>query len=72
MSSETISAVAAKRERDQFLAGWAGLAVCGLVAAIIWFFGVKSVIDGSAVETSKLECAPTYGVTQGSGDCARP
>ena len=71
VSSGTAAAVAVKRERDQFLAGWAGLAVCGLVAAVIWFFGVKAVIEGSGVETSALECTLEYGISE-TDTCARP
>ena len=72
MTTENVSNVADKRDLDQITAGWAGLVVCGLVAAIIWYFGISAVMSNGGVETSALECAPTYGVNQGSDDCVRP
>ena len=72
MTTENVTTVADKRDLDQITAGWAGLVVCGLVAAIIWFFGISAVMGNSGVETSALECTPTYGIAQGAQDCVRP
>lgn len=72
MSTESVTAAADKRDMDQFMAGWVGLLVCGLVAAVIWFFGIRSVMNGDdGLQTSALECAPTYGVAQAEG-CTAP
>jgi len=64
VSTESVTAAADKRDIDQFMAGWAGLLVCGLVAAIIWFFGVKSVMSDDGLQTSALDCSPAYGFAQ--------
>ncbi len=70
VSIETEVIATDKADRDQFVAGWLGLAVCGLVAAVIWFFAVKSVWGETVLETSALDCASTYGVDE-AVDCAR-
>jgi len=72
VSSESVTTAAAdKRDADQFMAGWIGLMVCGLVAAIIWFFGIRAIMDEDGVQTSALECAPAYGVSD-PADCTQP
>jgi len=72
VSTESVTAAATdKRAADQFLAGWIGLMVCGLVAAIIWFFGIRAILDDDGVQTSALECAPAYGVSD-PADCIQP
>jgi len=68
VSTDSVSNGADKRDLDQITAGWAGLVVCGLVAAILWFFGISAIMDGNGVETSALDCAAPYGVTEPS-DC---
>ena len=64
MTSESIARTADKREAEQVCAGWAGLLVCGLVAAIIWFFAIKSVWSDGTIEAAALDCASIYGVSE--------
>jgi len=68
---DTKNVAADASDREQFLAGWLGLAVCGLVAAVIWFFAIKAIWVAPVVETSALECSSIYGVGE-SAECARP
>ncbi len=71
MSSDSVSVAVDKREVEQFLAGWAGLVVCGLVAAIIWFFAIRTITINGEFEASALDCASSYGVNQ-QEPCATP
>lgn len=71
MNSETTARNADKSEAEQFMAGWVGLMVCGLVAAIIWFFAIKSVWSDGSVEAAALDCASIYGISE-TDTCATP
>ncbi len=71
MSTEDITTVADKRDVDQMTAAWAGLVVCGLVAAIIWYFGIRAVVADGEVQTSATNCTTTYGVIR-PADCNAP
>ncbi len=64
MNSESVAVAADNRDARQFMAGWMGLLVCGLVSAIIWFFAIRTLTTTGEFETSALECTSSYGVSQ--------
>ncbi len=43
MELENIAAGADKQDIDQLIAGWAGIAACGMITAIIWFYAIQAI-----------------------------
>lgn len=43
MELENIAAVADKQDIDQLVAGWAGIAACGMITAIIWYNAIMAI-----------------------------
>lgn len=43
MELENLAAGADKQDIDQLIAGWAGIAACGMITAIIWYNAIMAI-----------------------------